>query len=360
MRRLRAAAGALVASTACALALVGTSTPSASADTLTFTPVADVYVASDRPTTHLGSSRQNWIDGSPTRRTFLKFTVSGVSTPVTSARLRMHIANVTSAESNRGGTYRLISNTSWTEAGATWNAQPAVDGPTLGTLGSVSRNTWVEIDLSGRITGNGTYSIAITPNSNDGAAFDSRETGALAPQLVLVSDPLPPIGDPVLVGAVSTPAEPDSACQPKSIRRCARVAPRRCPTARSPDHSLGGSTADTCSTRSCCSAESSRPGLDADHPRGCTAVTLCRTRSRMPEHGGGTARGRSRKGTNMGKAENKATDAKGKAKEATGAATGNRDLKAEGKKDQDKAKAKEAGRHTKEAAKSAKDTVKPG
>jgi uncharacterized protein YjbJ (UPF0337 family) len=62
----------------------------------------------------------------------------------------------------------------------------------------------------------------------------------------------------------------------------------------------------------------------------------------------------------VGKVQNKSKDAKGKAKEATGAATGNRDLKAEGKKDQDKAKAKEAGRHTKEAAKSVKDTVTPG
>ena len=50
---------------------------------------------------------------------------------------------------------------------------------------------------------------------------------------------------------------------------------------------------------------------------------------------------------------------KGKAKEATGAATGNESLKAEGKDDQGKAKAKEAGRHVKEAAKETKDTLKP-
>ena len=42
-----------------------------------------------------------------------------------------------------------------------------------------------------------------------------------------------------------------------------------------------------------------------------------------------------------------------------GAATGNESLKAEGKDDQGQAKAKEAGRHVKEAAKNTKDTLKP-
>ena len=59
------------------------------------------------------------------------------------------------------------------------------------------------------------------------------------------------------------------------------------------------------------------------------------------------------------KAKHQASNVKGKAKEATGAATGNESLKAEGKDDQGQAKAKEAGRHVKEAAKNTKDTLKP-
>ena len=59
------------------------------------------------------------------------------------------------------------------------------------------------------------------------------------------------------------------------------------------------------------------------------------------------------------KVKHQATDAKGKAKEATGAVTGNDSLKAEGKDDQGQAKAKEAGRHAKEAGKQAKDALKP-
>lgn len=59
------------------------------------------------------------------------------------------------------------------------------------------------------------------------------------------------------------------------------------------------------------------------------------------------------------KVKHQATDAKGKAKEATGAVTGDEGMKAEGRDDQGKAKAKEAGRHAKEAASDLKDTVKP-
>lgn len=59
------------------------------------------------------------------------------------------------------------------------------------------------------------------------------------------------------------------------------------------------------------------------------------------------------------KMQHQAEDAKGKAKEAAGAATGNESLKAEGKDDQGQAKAKEAGRHVKEAAQDAKDTITP-
>jgi uncharacterized protein YjbJ (UPF0337 family) len=60
------------------------------------------------------------------------------------------------------------------------------------------------------------------------------------------------------------------------------------------------------------------------------------------------------------KVKNQATDAKGKAKEATGAVTGDQGMKAEGRDDQGQAKTKEAGRHAKEAASDVKNAVKPG
>ena len=51
------------------------------------------------------------------------------------------------------------------------------------------------------------------------------------------------------------------------------------------------------------------------------------------------------------KAENKAQEMKGKAKEGTGRATGDRDLEAEGKSDQTRSNLKQAGENVKDAFK---------
>ncbi len=173
--------------------------PAALAATLTFTPVADAYVQNTSPSTNFGTASQIIVDNSPVRRTFLRFTVGGLTEPVANAKLRIHVDDIGNGGSPNGGTLRSITNTTWSETGVTWNNQPAIDGPTRGSLGSVSRNTWYTIDVTAAITGNGTYSFAMTSANNDGAYYDSRETGATSPQLVVTTGT--PSTDPVLVGA---------------------------------------------------------------------------------------------------------------------------------------------------------------
>ena len=58
------------------------------------------------------------------------------------------------------------------------------------------------------------------------------------------------------------------------------------------------------------------------------------------------------------KAANEAQNLKGKAKEAAGKVSGNKDLETEGKIDQAKASAKGAGENLKDAASKIKDTIK--
>ncbi|MDT7781768.1 MAG: acid phosphatase type 7 [Pseudonocardiales bacterium] len=191
-----------VLSTITVTAAVLTASTAAQAATTTFTPTADTYVDNAATGTNYGTSGQLGIDNSSIKRTFLRFTVSGISGSVGNAKLRVHTDDVADAQSPNGGTFRSTSNVSWTETGVTWNNQPAIDGATLGTLGSVVRNAWYEIDVTSYVTGNGTYSIAITSTSSDGADYDSRESGATtAPQLVVTDGTTPPPGDPVWVGA---------------------------------------------------------------------------------------------------------------------------------------------------------------
>jgi acid phosphatase type 7 len=207
--RVVAAVSAVVTTAVAVTAAVLTHAPVASAATATFTPAADTYVADNSAGTNFGASGQLGVDASEVKRMFLRFTVSGLTEPVTGAALRIHVDDVSGAESGNGGTFRAMSNTTWSETAVTWNAQPSIDGATLGSLGSVSRNTWVQISLGSFITGNGAYSIGVTSSSTNGADYDSRETGATAPQLIITTgtgpSPSPTVspapGDPVLVGA---------------------------------------------------------------------------------------------------------------------------------------------------------------
>ncbi|MEV4760430.1 DNRLRE domain-containing protein [Micromonospora sp. NPDC049559] len=190
----------------------------AAAATSTFTPVADTYVQSDTASTGYGTSTQIVVDNSPVRRTFLRFTVSGISGQVTGAKLRLHTISGNSGSSS-GGSFRAVSSTTWSETGTTWNNQPAIDGATLGSIGSVSSSSWYEVDVTAVVTGNGTYSFGGTSSNTDGAYYDSRESGANAPQLVVTTGAgptpttAPPSGDPVFVGAgdIATSGSGDSA-----------------------------------------------------------------------------------------------------------------------------------------------------
>lgn len=162
----------------------------AEAVTLPFTPVADAHVDAGAPTRNFGHSTSLIADASPARRTFLTFAVSGLGEPVTSATLRLHVKDVADSPSTSGGTLRRVSATGWSETAVTWNHQPTIDGPQLDTLGTVARNRWYDLDVTSAVTGNGTYSFALTSTNGDGAYFDVRESGTNAPRLVVVTNPV--------------------------------------------------------------------------------------------------------------------------------------------------------------------------
>jgi len=90
---------------------------------------------------------------------------------------------VTDASSSGGSIY-LITNNSWTERGITWNNAPAISGTALSSVGTAALGTWVEFDLRSVITGNGTYSFAISGGNSDAVRYGSRES-ANDPVLVL-------------------------------------------------------------------------------------------------------------------------------------------------------------------------------
>ena len=203
-RQLRLAlssGAAIAAATLAAGALISVTAPSANAAIVTVAPTADTYVTETTPGTNYGTATTVTVDRTPAARSFTKFTVSGLTEPVSNATLRLHVAS--NGGSKNAGSLQLTSDTTWTETGLTWNNQPALGGTTISTVGKVTAGTWVSLDVTAAITGNGTYSIAGVSTNADDAIFDSRES-ANPPQLVITTTtppPPPPPGSTILVGA---------------------------------------------------------------------------------------------------------------------------------------------------------------
>jgi hypothetical protein len=148
--------------------------------TFSFSPSADTYVSQDSPTTAYGGTSSFSIVASPSaKQAFICFTVSGLpnGAVVGSAKLRLFVSN----DSTSGGIFNRISTTGWGE-NITWNSKPAIDGPVVATLGAVALNTFIYVDLTGVITGNGTYNFAISlPSANSNTlGYASREASTVA------------------------------------------------------------------------------------------------------------------------------------------------------------------------------------
>ncbi len=161
-----------------------TTTPAATPTTITLEPDADSYVDSSLPTTNYGTSTQMRLDASPIVRAYLMFTVAGLNAPPSKVELRVYANNTTSYAA--GFSAFGVANTSWTETGITYQ-------PPLRRCGSVgiNRRTAGGGRLSHHrrntlITGNGTYSIALTTTSSTALSLASRQS-TNRPQLVITT-----------------------------------------------------------------------------------------------------------------------------------------------------------------------------
>ena len=151
---------------------------------LTFTPVADTYVYSVNPTTNFGALTVLRADASPDMRSYLRFNLQGITGTVTRATLRV-FAN---SASTSGITIHGVSDNTWAESTINYNNAPPIGSP-LGSFGPVSAGSWVSIDISAYITGNGTYNIALTTPGSTAISLASRQASANAPQLIVETTP---------------------------------------------------------------------------------------------------------------------------------------------------------------------------
>jgi len=183
----------LLVGCAAALAAAGDGSPvgisPAATVTTEVTAVADAYVRSDAPSSRFGTSSELWADSSPITRSYLRFQVSGVSGTVTRALLRVR-ANAAHAV---GFQVRKVNNTTWSESTINYSTAPSVSSTVTASSGALTAGAWTSVNVTPLITGNGTYSVALTGTSTSNLLLSSRETGANGPRLVIESsDTTPP------------------------------------------------------------------------------------------------------------------------------------------------------------------------
>ena len=139
---------------------------------VTFMSSGDAWVNEGAPNTNYGSNSRLEVGQSPGERAYLKFNVTNLTGPVTSAKLKLHTS--TSGSSTGGQVYRAA-NTTWGESAITWSNQPGTTGSVLSTVSPVPGNAWHEWDVTSAVTGNGTYAFVVTATSSDGFILYSEE-----------------------------------------------------------------------------------------------------------------------------------------------------------------------------------------
>jgi chitodextrinase len=77
-----------------------------------------------------------------------------------------------------------VADSTWIENTVKYNTAPPL-GSLLGSSGAITANSWVTIDVTSYVTGEGIYSFGITTPSSSSISFASKESGANAAQLVI-------------------------------------------------------------------------------------------------------------------------------------------------------------------------------
>ena len=159
-----------------------TPTPGPGGSTFTYNAGDDAIVLSNRSTTNYGSATILGTDDAPDILSFLKFNVTGLDGTVASATLRVYVTSGTAAFD-----VAQVAGTSWTESSITYSNAPTI-GAVINSSGAFSSGTWVEIDVTGAISGDGTFSLALLPSGIGRTLFDSAEASN-GPELVVVTGP---------------------------------------------------------------------------------------------------------------------------------------------------------------------------
>ncbi len=146
----------------------------------TFLAIEDAYVKTDKPDKNYGGD--TWLrlrQSSSVYESLLKFDVTGLAAPPSSAVLRLYVTD----GSPSAGAVSSVDPLAWNESSVTWNSRPASLTPVAADQ-SAPAGQWVEWDVTVAVSGNGLVSFSLTSTSSNSVYYSSRE-GANPPELVI-------------------------------------------------------------------------------------------------------------------------------------------------------------------------------
>jgi hypothetical protein len=161
------------------------------------TPDADAWVDEEEPDNNEGQDDSLKVDGASgtALETYIRFTNPGIAGTLVKALLRVYAKD---NENTRNGPAIYMTDPTWDESGITWNTRPARTSKAIDNKQEIGGGTWVEYNVTSRVTMDGTYSFALISDDSDGIEFSSRE-GDHPPELVVtVSSGPAPTATPTL------------------------------------------------------------------------------------------------------------------------------------------------------------------
>lgn len=153
---------------------VPTTTPASSdpEPSLAFIAEADTWVDEANPGENNGADDTLRSDGGGDgqQEALVRFTLTGISGVVESARLRIYVAT-----GSTDGPMVYPSASTWTESEVIWDTRPARTGEPLDNKDRIGGDTWVEYDVTPAVTQDGQVSFVFVADSGDALVFSSRE-----------------------------------------------------------------------------------------------------------------------------------------------------------------------------------------
>ncbi len=160
-----------------------TATPGSNRNEVRVNPSADVYVAEDKPKTNFGASLFLRADADPETRSYLYFTIPSLKDgKVRKATLSLYV----NSSAGEGFNLSLLRWGRWSEDSLVYDSSPTYWKSLASGKGGAGH--WVTVDITDLVKTHHSFTLVLTAKKGSTNSFASRESGANAPVITVVTE----------------------------------------------------------------------------------------------------------------------------------------------------------------------------